>query len=89
MTRQEQSEARFVLEPGMTDNVIQFPGETCGEIDADKVLDGALQSKLSVAIIIGLTEDDQTYFASSTGDIGENLFLLELFKQSLMSQATE
>jgi hypothetical protein len=73
----------------MTDNVIKFFGETCDEIDPDKILDGALQTKLSVAIVIGLTEDDQTYFASSTGDIGENLFLVELFKQSLMTYATD
>lgn len=61
-------------------NVIPIGGYTRLDIDPDKVLDGA-KDKLSSVLVIGYENDTgETYFASSTSNTAELLFMLEKFK---------
>ena len=63
-------------------NVIKGNFFTRNGIEPDKVLDAA-KGKLSEVLVIGY-EGDGIYFASSTSDTSELLFLLEKFKFKVM-----
>jgi hypothetical protein len=65
-------------------NIIDLDVVTQLDIDPDKVLNAAL-GKLDQVVIIGCNQDDDIYFASSTGDIGQVLLLMECAKKELMS----
>lgn len=61
-------------------NVIPIGGYTRLDIDPDKVLEGA-KNKLSKVLVIGYeSESDNIYFAASTSNTAELLFMLEKFK---------
>jgi hypothetical protein len=48
------------------DNVVVLDMETRLDIPPNRVLEGAL-NKLKTVVVIGYTEDDEVYLASSTG----------------------
>jgi len=72
-------------------SVIRFGGTTRGLIPVAQVLGAAIGQVLGAAIgkveeviVLGVTPDDEYYFASASGDKCEMLFLVEKFKQELL-----
>jgi len=68
----------------MGDVIDLFDG-TRGDIPVSDVLDAA--KKLQMVCVMGITEDGQEYFASSSGDYKENYWLAGRFKELLMEMA--
>ena len=73
----------------MTAEVIVGNFNTTLPVPAEKVLNGALQYKLSDVIIIGKTEDGDLYLASSMPEAPEILWLLENAKCFILSPERE
>ena len=67
-------------------NVEQLDVVTLVDIEPDQVLNGAM-GKLDHVIIIGVEDNGEKYFASSSGDQAENLWLIEKFKQFLLDES--
>ncbi len=65
--------------------VLQFEGETTLDIPPDRILSGAIESKLESVIVIGENANG-FYFASSTADIPSILFSIEMFKRDLLER---
>ena len=70
----------------MSDNVIPFDGVTVGDVPVEQVLKGAEEANLDMVVVLGFEPDGEEWFASSTGDLSEVLWLLERFKAFLMSR---
>lgn len=68
----------------MGDVIDLFDG-TRGDIPVETVLDAA--KTLQMVCVMGITEDGQEYFASSSGDYKENYWLAGRFKEILMEMA--
>ena len=68
--------------------VIEFTGKTALDIPSDRVLQAALDAKITDAVVMGYDPDGSFYVAASVADGGDMLWLLELAKQSLMRNAT-
>ena len=66
------------------ENLVDFDGITTLDIEPDKVLKGGIKAKMKVAILIGVLENDDLYFASSLGDTTKVLWLLEIAKKDLL-----
>ena len=66
--------------------VIDFEGGTKGDIPVDVVLDAA--KLLEMVVVMGYTVDGQEYFASSSGDLKENNWLADRFKDLLREMAS-
>lgn len=60
-------------------SVVRFSGSTVGELPADQILTSAL-GRLETAMVFGFDANGALYAASSTGDIGEILYLIERAK---------
>jgi hypothetical protein len=58
------------------------------DVPIDDVINGAKETKFESIIVIGWTEDEGHYFASSTGDAAEMLFILELAKKRVIDEVT-
>ena len=67
-------------------NVVQFNGETRQDIDPEKVLNAA-RGKLACALVLGFTEDGHLYMASSDGDLGKILVLMEASRAVLLDES--
>lgn len=67
-------------------DVIDFEGMTLNDVPVNNVLNGALKVNLERVIIIGLTQDGIPYYAASNGHDGENLLMVEKFKQYLLEE---
>lgn len=65
-------------------NVIPLPVITTLDLDAERVLEGAINSTLQSCIVLGYDADGEFYFASTMADGGEVLWLLEMAKLKLM-----
>lgn len=66
-------------------DILDFNGTTTLDLMPDKVLEGALTTKLRGVFILGETEDGEMYVASSYGDQRETLWLIEQFKHKLFA----
>jgi hypothetical protein len=66
-------------------DIIEFPNETKGDIPVSTVLDAA--KLLQMVVVMGYTEEGQEYFASSSGDLKENNWLADRFKDLLREMA--
>jgi len=70
----------------MSDNLIMLSGPTTLDIDPERVLDAA-SGELGVVMIVGTyKETENLYVASSTGDIGKMLLLIELLKKAVLEK---
>ncbi len=73
--------------------IIKFPRPEYGMdeiIPPNTLLQYAIEDNaLDACIIIGVTKDDQPYFASTTGDIGHALYYLERAKRHLLELVEE
>ncbi len=68
----------------MTDNIIPLNVYTRLDIPVEGVLEGAKENVTANLIILGWTEDDDMYFASSSSTMGDILVLLEQAKRVLL-----
>ena len=64
----------------MTGEVIDFPGYTTLDSEPDMVLEKA-KGQLNTALVLGWTDDDEIYFAGSTSNSADIVYLLEFAKQ--------
>lgn len=71
----------------MTDNVITLDVDTTLPIPAERILEGARLNEVSPLLLIGWKPDGELYLASTHGDLGEHLILLERAKAVLLDQA--
>lgn len=70
--------------------IVPFTGPTRLDIEAEKVLDEAKKTGLSSVVVVGYTVDGEVeYFASSTGDGAEVVWLLERAKLMVLNMADE
>lgn len=65
-------------------NVVVLPVMTSIDIEAERVLEGAINAKLQSCFVAGYDENGDTYFASSLADGGDVLWLMEKAKAMLM-----
>lgn len=64
--------------------VVDFPGETVLPTPVPKVLARAAGSNLTDVVVLGWTKDGELYFASSSADGAEVLWVMEQAKHELM-----
>lgn len=65
-------------------NVILFPGITCLDLPADRLLEKAIEAELAGVVILGYTKDGEQYMASSYADGGTVIWLMEKCKKMLL-----
>lgn len=65
-------------------NVVVLPVITSIDIEAERVLEGAINAKLQSCFVAGYDENGEMYFASSLADGGDVLWLMEKTKVMLM-----
>lgn len=68
----------------MSDNVVPFSGQTTLDIQPSEVLEAALLTDLSSAVVLGHQENGELFIASSKGSAGEILWLIEKCKLALL-----
>jgi len=66
--------------------VIELDIDTTLDIPPVKVCEAAMHADLSSVMVIGWDKAGQFYMASSSGDIGELLIMLELGKRETVAQ---
>lgn len=71
----------------MTDNVVEFDGDTVLDIPPERILDAAKGTVAKSCVVLGWTEDGKMYLASSTADASSVLWLLEAAKLEIMEAA--
>ena len=64
-------------------NVVTLPVITTLDLDAERVLEGAINSTLHSCIVLGYDADGEFYFSSTMADGGDALWLLEMAKLNL------
>jgi hypothetical protein len=55
----------------------------CGDVSAERVLTSAINAKLTSCLIIGYADDD-LFSASTTGDVGQMLLMIERFRRHVL-----
>jgi hypothetical protein len=65
-------------------NIVYLDTITNLDIPPDRVLDGAM-TKLDSVVVLGYDKDANEYFASSSGDMTEVLWLMERFRHKLLN----
>ena len=68
-------------------DVIDFSGDTKGEVEVKEVLNAA--ANLQMVAIMGYDEEGREYFATSSGSYQENAWLAGRFVKFLMESADE
>jgi len=68
-------------------NVEYLDTVTRFDIEPSRILASALESGMSVAVVIGYDNDGQFYFSSSTADGGNALWLMAIAKRKLLNTA--
>lgn len=68
----------------MSDKVVPFPGITRLDTPPEQVLGYAVEAKLTECVVIGFAEDGSFYFASSSPDGPDVLWLMERARHRLM-----
>lgn len=70
-------------------DIIYLHELTDEDIPPERVLEAAKERCTEAVIVIGWAEDEETYFAMSTGDAKAVLFALEEAKFMLMNQIVQ
>ena len=68
----------------MTDNIVQFTGNTILPDTPENALEKAKQWGLSKVIIIGLSEDSDLLFGGSFSEAGDMILVLEWAKKAIL-----
>ena len=71
----------------MTADVVTFPGITTLDLPPERIIQRAADAGLTDVVILGYDKDGEEWFASSTADGGEVLWLLERLKLQLLRVA--
>jgi len=71
------------------DNVTKFTGETRLKTPVPKILASAAGARLQDVVVIGWREDGEMYFASSSADGAEVLWLLRQAEHELIAAVRE
>ncbi len=66
-------------------NVVNIDTLTKLDVPVEAVLGGALDAKLETVLVLGCADDGEIYAASSTGDVGALLLMIEEWKHKLLS----
>lgn len=69
----------------MSAKIIQSSIPTKGDVPVQAVLDGAAHAGLRQVLLLGRMPNGQLYPASSMGDVGDMLLLVEEWKHKLLS----
>lgn len=69
----------------MSDKVVPLHCTTTLDIPPGRVLDAAKEQEIDPVVVIGRNKDGELYLASSTGDILEVNWLLDLAKRELLA----
>lgn len=64
-------------------NVVELSCQTTLDLPAERILSKALDADLDTAIVVGYDKDGDLYFASTTADGGNVLWLFEKAKLAL------
>lgn len=65
-------------------NVVPLNCITTLDSPPEKILSAAIDHDLETVLVIGRTKDGDLYFASSSADGGDALWMMELAKKALM-----
>lgn len=68
----------------LIDKVTVLPVITTLDLDVERVLQAAIDAKLTYVLVIGQDAEGGLYFASSKSDGGEVLWWMEKAKKALM-----
>lgn len=68
-------------------NIVTLPVVTRLDLPPERIIEAAASAGLKDVIVIGLTDDDDFYFAGNMADGGKALWLLELAKLKLFEVA--
>ena len=69
-------------------DVIKLQNVTRLDLPPEDVLEAALKQEFDGVVVLGLQSDGEEYFASSLGDVGTVLWLVERFKKQLLEVET-
>jgi len=67
-------------------DVVTLNTSTSLTLSTDLILDGAKAANLTEAIVIGTTEEGELYFAMTSGNAPDILWLLEMARATLMKE---
>ena len=70
-------------------DIVYLHEVTDGDIPPERVLEAAKERCTQVAIVLGWGEDEEMYFAMSTGDAKDTLYALETAKFMLLNQLAQ
>ena len=65
-------------------NVVELGCQTTLDIPPERILRKAIEADLETVLLVGRTKDGGLYFAGSSADGGDALWLMELAKHELM-----
>lgn len=65
-------------------NVVTLGCITTLDIPPERILNAAIGCDLETVLVIGRTKDGELYFAGSSADGGDALWLMELAKKALI-----
>ena len=66
-------------------DIIDFDGETKGNVNPDQVLMAAV-GEMESTLLLGFSKTGQFYMASSDGELGNLLVLLEMARAAMMDE---
>lgn len=68
-------------------DVVTLNVETTLDIPPEKILNAALAADLQMVVVIGIDAEGREYYASSSANSPDNVWLVERFKLFLLSEA--
>ncbi len=77
-------ENRFLLGQ-RPDNVVLFPGPTSIDMPSERILDAAMEEDLAVVLVLGIDDEADLYFSSTTRNLATLNILLEKAKKVVSS----
>jgi len=70
-------------------SVVELECVTTLDLPAERVLRKAIEADLQTAVVIGYTQDGEFYFASTTADGGNVMWLTEQARHELLKVADQ
>lgn len=72
----------------MAGNVVPWRGVTKLDLPIEQILERAKDANLETVVVMGWDKDGSPFFASSTPDGGDVLWLMEMTKKRLLDTET-
>lgn len=73
----------------MTDNVIDFTGETLLDIVPEKILKAALAADLDCVVVVGSKKDGSLYLASGPAELNVTYWLLSVARKNVIEMVDD